>query len=388
VLVTAIAVGVFCFLGSTAFMDGMARQMIDSTVDLQGGHIQVARVGYQENPTIRTYLDDPAAVEAALREEQGLRYAPRVVASGMANSAEQAAGVMIQGIDAAREPGVTPIASMVVEGAYLTPGGDARDVVIGVGLAEHLNVAVGEKIVLMINDLDNEISAGAYRITGLYRTNSTAFDRSNVYLHLAEAQRLAGYTRQVSAFSVRLDDSAALEPVAQRLRGRIGGEGVTVLTWKERSPFLVVAMQMYDYSVVILVAILFTAVAFTIVNSFLMVILERVREIGIMMASGVRPGQVRLMLFTEAVFVALLGIGLGSLIAAGVLGLWATYGLDLSAFAQGLGFFGVSAVVYPYFDWFHIALGFSIIAVMVMLAVLYPALRASRYEVVEAINYV
>jgi ABC-type antimicrobial peptide transport system permease subunit len=119
-----------------------------------------------------------------------------------------------------------------------------------------------------------------------------------------------------------------------------------------------------------------------------MVILERVREIGIMMASGVRPGQVRLMLFTEAVFVALLGIGLGSLIAAGVLGLWATYGLDLSAFAQGLGFFGVSAVVYPYFDWFHIALGFSIIAVMVMLAVLYPALRASRYEVVEAINYV
>ncbi len=124
------------------------------------------------------------------------------------------------------------------------------------------------------------------------------------------------------------------------------------------------------------------------INSFIMVIFERIREIGIMSANGVRPGQVRLMLYLEAVFIVLLGTALGGLLAFGMIAYWSAVGLDLSAFAEGLSSFGASSVIYPYVHWGHITSGFVMIFIMVLLAVLYPAVKASRFEIVEAINYV
>jgi ABC-type lipoprotein release transport system permease subunit len=122
-------------------------------------------------------------------------------------------------------------------------------------------------------------------------------------------------------------------------------------------------------------------------NSFLMVIFERIRELGILLAGGVRPRMIRRMLVREAIFIALLGGVAGIALAAGLLGYWLVRGLDLSAFAEGLGSFGVDSVIYPVLDPVHLGTGFVIILVMVMLAVQYPAWKAGRFEAVEAINH-
>ncbi|MCH8960484.1 MAG: ABC transporter permease [Bacteroidetes bacterium] len=389
VLISALAVGVFSFLGAVAYIDGFSIQMIDSAINLGGGHIQVSARGYHENPTIRTYLPDVARVEQVAAGIAGVRYAPLAATPGMINSAEQASGVIISGVDPVLESHVTTLDSSIVEGVYLSPEGDANEVVIGVALAERLNVLLGEKIVLMANDLDNEVSAGAYRIVGLYRTNSSDFDKANVYLHLDQARALVGYTaQQASTVTMRLDPSLDLVETAVRLRMDLDDAGLEVLTWRDRSPLLVMMNEMMDLANVFLVVILFTAIAFTLINSFIMVIFERIREIGIMSANGVRPSQVRLMLYLEAVFIVLLGMALGGLLAFGLIAYWSAVGLDLSAFAEGLSSFGASSVIYPYVHWGHITSGFVMIFIMVLLAVLYPAIKASRFEIVEAINYV
>ncbi len=389
VLITAIAVGVFSFMGAIAFMDGFVFQMIDSAIDLQGGHIQMAARGYHENPTIRSYVADAPAVEQALDGVPGLHYAPLVTTPGMVNSAEQASGVVISGVDPAREAQVTTVAASLVEGSYLSAEGGANEVVIGAALAERLKVRLGEKIVLMASDLHNEVSAGAYRIVGLYRTSSTEFDKASVYVHLADARRLVGYTaQQASAFSLRLASGEELVPTLRRLQNRLQDSRLEILTWRDRFPMLVLMVDMYDYANILLVVVLFTAIAFTIINSFLMVIFERIREIGIMAANGVRPRQVRSMLYLEAVFTVLLGVGVGGAVALALIAYWTKVGLDLSSFSEGLGSFGIGAVVYPYLDPQHVGLGLVVIVVMVLLSVLYPAIKASRFEIVEAINYV
>ena len=389
VLITALAVAVFSFLGSVAYIDGFSIQMIDSAINLQGGHIQVSGRGYHKNPTIRTYVPDVARVERIIAENDAIRYALQTTTPGMINSAEQASGVVITGVDPVREVEVSSVAESIIEGSYLAPEGEANEVVIGATLAEQLNVLLGEKVVLMANDLDNEVSAGAYRIVGLYRTNSSDFDKTNVYLHLNQARNLIGYTaEQASTVTLRLDPG--LDPVetAIHLQTTLDAADLEILTWHERSPLLVMMNEMMNLANIFLVIILFTAIAFTLINSFIMVIFERIREIGIMSANGVRPGQVRLMLYLEAVFIVLLGTAVGGAIAVALITWWSAVGLDLSAFAEGLSSFGAASVLYPYIHWGHILNGFVMIFVLVLLAVLYPAVKASRFETVDAINHV
>ena len=136
VLITALAVGVFSFLGAVAYIDGFSIQMVDSAINLQGGHIQVTGRGYHENPTIRTYVPDVPRVEQAIAEideVDAIRYAPQATTPGMINSAEQASGVVISGVDPVREAEVSSISTSIVEGAYLSPEGTANEVVIGEG---------------------------------------------------------------------------------------------------------------------------------------------------------------------------------------------------------------------------------------------------------------
>lgn len=389
VLITAMAVGVFSFLGAVAYIDGFSIQMIDSAINLQGGHIQVSGRGYHENPTIRTYVPDVAGVERVIAENDAIRYASQATTPGMINSAEQASGVVITGVDPVREAEMSSIAGSIIEGSYLAPEGEANEVVIGATLAERLNVLLGEKVVLMANDLDNEVSAGAYRIVGLYRTNSSDFDKTNVYLHINQARNLIGYTaEQASTVTLRLDPGLDPAETAIHLQTTLNVPDLEILTWRERSPLLVMMNEMMNLANVFLVIIMFTAIAFTLINSFIMVIFERIREIGIMSANGVRPDQVRLMLYFEAVFIVLLGTAVGGAMAVVLITWWSAVGLNLSAFAEGLSSFGAASVIYPYIHWGHILNGFVMIFVMVLLAVLYPAVKASRFKTVDAINYV
>jgi ABC-type lipoprotein release transport system permease subunit len=192
----------------------------------------------------------------------------------------------------------------------------------------------------------------------------------------------------VSTVTVRLalpDDAA---PVARGLSEELAGRDLEALSWEERNPMIEMAKEAYDYSAVITALILFAAVGFTLVNSFLMVIFERIHELGIMLAQGVKPAWIRRMLFLEAVIVAAIGAVVGIVLATAVLAYWIHAGMDLSSFAEGLGALNVRTVIYPYLDWGHLGMGFGVIAVMVALSVLYPAIKASRFEAVEAINHV
>jgi ABC-type lipoprotein release transport system permease subunit len=386
VLVGAVAVGMFAYVGTVSLMDGVAAAMVETNIELQGGHLQVAADGYHGNPRIHARLDGASAVAAALADVPGAAVAPQVTTPAMVSSASRAGGVVVRGVDPAREAAVSDVAGRVVEGAFLAGPGE---VVIGERLAEQLDVRLGERIVLMATDLTNDVNSGAFRVAGLFRTASTDFDRSVVYLALADAQGLVGYgPEEVSAFAVRLAPGTPLEAAAGTARTALAGRGVEVLTWRERSPMLVLAETSYDYSALLLVVILFTGVAFTVANSFLMVILERIHEIGVMLAGGVRPGQVRRMLFLEAFYVVALGAALGLGLAAAMVGYWGARGLDLSAFAEALGAIGLSPVVYPLIDWGRVALALALVVLIVFLAVLYPAWKASRYDPVTAINHV
>ncbi len=388
VLITAIAIGVFCYVGTMTFADGFSIQMVNSSIELEGGHIRISANGYQDNPTIRGKLANYPELERQLLALDGFTFAPQVYSPGMVNSSEQASGVRIVGVDPRSEISVSSIPASIVDGTYLADL-PSDEIVIGEAQAERLNVRVGEKVVVMVSDLDNEVSAGAYRVCGLFRTNSSEFEKLVAYIHIDEARELLGYADgEVSTISIHLNRGVDLESATDRVRSAISAYPAEVLTWRDRSPILVLMRESYDIASYILVVVLFAAISFSIINSFLMVIFERIREIGIMSANGLRPRQIRFMLYLEAVYIVILGMIAGGLLSTALIYVWSQNGLDLSAFAEGVRSFGIGTVVYPFVDWNHILNGVLMIFLMVLLSVLYPAFKASRFNTVEAINYV
>ncbi|MFQ5769521.1 MAG: ABC transporter permease [bacterium] len=387
VLVTSIAVGVLGYLGTTGFSRGFLKQMVEATINLHGGHIMITAKGFHDNPQIRLFIQHPQRIEDILNDIPGIQYAPLISFQGMINSSETASGVVINGVVPNRESQITTISGSIIQGRYLNVQNGQHDIVIGELLAKKLNVEIGEKVVLMTSDLENNINSGAYRIVGLYRSSSPDFDKTFVYLNKKQAQNLAGYKNEVTAFTVKIKETLNLEFIVNEIKSNLNHANLEVLSWRERNPLLVLALDAYDNSIVIIVVILFIAIAFSIANSFLMVIYERIHELGIMMANGILPKKIRRILYTEAFFITLIGTMTGFLISAGILGYLGHSGLDLSAFAQGLGKFGVGSLVYPEIAAIDVILGLLVINVVVFLSVLYPAIKASRFEVVEAIRF-
>ncbi len=387
VLVITIAVAIFGYLGTTAFIKGFKHQMLASTLDLNGGHIRIAAQGFQDNPVLRSNIRRPQAVYGALDTMPGLVYAPQVIFTGMINSSETAAGVIITGIDAAREKQVSIIDDILVRGSYLSSGAE-NTILLGEALAQRLDVRIGEKVVLMANDLNNDISSDVFRLTGVFRSTSTEYDKSMVFIPIDRARRFVGFDENISAVSIRLEQDRDLEPTTEAIRAALGEEKLEVLTWKERFPILMILLQSFDAFTYIFIAIVFTAIAFSIINTFLMVIYERIIEFGIMMAIGVLPGRIRRMLLLETVFVTLAGSVAGVALTAIGLGYWMHHGLDLSIIAEGLGKFGIGALVYPVLETGDLIFGLTSIFIIVLLSVLYPAFKAGRFKPVDAINFV
>ncbi|MBX2822097.1 MAG: ABC transporter permease [Rhodothermaceae bacterium] len=389
VLISAIALGVFTFLGALGYMGALTGSMINSAIELQGGHLQLASKGYFENPDPYNRMDDMASLESLLNEVPELAYSPTVTFAGMVTSSEQASGVMIHGIDPPSYEAILPLSERMTEGTTLDEEAKGAEILISSTLADQLNVLPGEKIVLMANDVENELAQAAFRVSGLFKTSSGEFDKTNLFISLPQARDMIGYAdEEISVMALRLVRNAELDPVQASLSSKINTENVELLSWKERNPFMVMMLDVQDFGIYILIGLLFTAIVFTIINSFLMVIFERIHEFGILMANGTRPFQIRVMLYVEALFIALIGIAVGSIFAFLLLNYWIQNGLDLSAFSDSLSAMGVDTVIYPSLDWGQVRSGFIMIFAMVLLSVLYPAFKASRFEPVDAINYV
>jgi len=388
VLISAVAVGVFAFVGVVAYIGGLSQQLMRSAIELQGGHLQVAGTGYFDNPVVRTQVTDASTVTGVLDQLEGVQYSTQRRVSGMISSAVQSLGVTLVGVDPIHEQLVSPIPSLIIEGQWLRDDSASGTIIMGAALASDLDVMVGERVVLMVNDLEGEMSAGAYRVGGLFTSTSADYDRRHVFLHEGQAQTLVGFAADaVSTIAINLDVDQDVNAVGSVLRAALSDRNVEILTWLERSPMLRMMEDTMNVTNIFLVVILFSAIGFTLLNSFTMVIFERIREIGIMVAGGIRPGQVRLLFILEAAFIAMVGIGVGAILATSLIAWWSRAGLDLRAFSEGLARFGANAVVYPHIVLEHMATGFVLILAMVFLSVLYPAIKASRFSITDAMSH-
>lgn len=366
--------------------------MINAAVSIQTGHLQVQAKNYNEEKDIHLVVPEPAAVGALLDRTEGVSaYAYRASAFSMVSSKQRTCGVVIKGIEPDREARVSTIETLVRKGAYLSPS-DGEQVLVGHLLAANLKIGLGDELVVLGQGRDGSIAATVLRVKGVFSSGQDDFDRGLAFMPLKTFQEvydMRGAVHEVVVMGHNLSTvpriKAALASGLQRLEG---GDQLRVLGWRELMPGLMEAIKMDLISGFIFYLVLIVVVAFSILNTFLMAILERTREFGVMLAIGTRPGRLIKLLLLESTGMTMIGIGAGVALGSLVTLYYQTYGFHIPGATEILRQYGLPERIYPQLSIPSASIGPGIVLMITLLAALYPALKVRRLGPVEAMGAV
>ncbi|TAK48833.1 MAG: ABC transporter permease [Betaproteobacteria bacterium] len=388
IMVGGAAFSVLAFVFVFGFFDGFFDGMVENSTRYLTGHVQLERAGFRKDLAPELALDKPAELLTRLRSVPNVAAAaPRVQAQALASSATKSEGIVLIGIDPLPERSVTFIHRTIVQGKALDPGAD-REIVIGRKLAERLRVRLGEKVVVMAQAADGELGTAAYRVSGIFATESSTFDSAIAYVTLPAAQSLLALGARVSTVNIRLGDRAALERTMEDLRRLAAAPGLVLAPWQELLPQLDEMVRFNRVVSDIILAVFLLVVATAIMNTVFMAVAERTREFGVLMALGTPPGAIRRMVVYETIVLMTLASLLGYGIGIALVEYFGRQGIDLSGFFQGYAAIpGLTGIVYPkVLVATTIPPGVALLIASVLVS-LYPAAKAARLDPVAAIRH-
>jgi ABC-type lipoprotein release transport system permease subunit len=384
IVVTAIAVGIGGAVLTMAINYGMVVQMVETAIATDLGHLRIHAEDWSDDPGIERRLPDGGARAAqVLSGREGVAaWAPRLRGQALVFSPRASAGVALVGVDPEREPEVTVVADSLVRGDYV--GTEPRRVLMGGSLARRLHVDVGDKVVVSVQDVEGNLTGEAFRMGGIFRTASRDFDDGTLFLALEETQALFGVGDGVTGVVVRATDRSRVPALRDAVAAALG-EGVEVRSWDQTQPLLRYMVDLFDQVGWVVYAAVFVAMAFGIANVMLMAVHERIREIGILTAIGMKPARLVWMVSLESLLVTALGLAAGLVLAlASVAAL--QDGIDLSRWAEGLEAYGIGTRIVPTLRRSDLTVPAITAAVTAVLASLWPAVRAARFRPAEAVR--
>lgn len=376
-------VGVVSTIFIMAFSWGMYDYRIREAIEKESSHIQIHHARFKENFESKLQVENADQIVEQLKADERVKaFSGRVIATGLAQSSRASMGVKIVGVDPLEEDNTTSLSKSLTQGNYFT-GTKGIPVVMGEKLAEKLQLGLKKKPVLQFQDVHGNIVPVKVKIVGLFKTNNSLFDQMNVFMPRDELQQLLGSGEGLNEVAILLNDSKDLEGVKASLNSNNLN---LVETWKEAVPELALAIDSFDKAMLIIVLIIFLAVAFGIINTMLMAVLERIREIGMLMAVGMNKVRIFLMFMLETLFLSLIGAPVGLLLGWLLVAYYNQVGIDLAVYGEGLAQMGFSNMVYPYLPVRQYIILTLEIFVIALVSSLVPARRSLKLNPATAIQ--
>jgi ABC-type lipoprotein release transport system permease subunit len=348
--------------------------------------MQIHNPKFLEDESISYAIAEPEKIVKIIGQEDGIQaYCMRSKATGMASTAHSGNGVMINGIDPEQERMVTAIHSKLVDGSYFEKESRIPSIVISAKLSEHLKTSVGKKVVLTTAALNGETSQALFRVEGIYRTSNTVFDELNVFIHSRDLMKMVGPdTNIVSEIAMIYTDDTDIDLAKASLADKL--PGLSVQTWKELAPTVLAILGMMDQFGFILILIILLALTFGIINVMLMVIIERTKELGMLMAIGMNRFKVFWMIMLETIFMSVTGAVIGVVLTIITITLTGRNGINFAAWSEGFEALGYSSHVFPIIATsFYVFLGVMVI-IAAMLASIWPARKALKLQPADAVR--
>ncbi|MBL7851848.1 MAG: ABC transporter permease [Cyclobacteriaceae bacterium] len=384
-IMSSVALGLFAGIFVLALYEGMLRARVRTVIDREVAHLQIHHPRFKDDYDPAFLLGDRDSLLQRLSGVPSVRFtAWRSVTQAMLSTATGSAGVQIFGVLPGEENQVSRLGDKVVEGINLDPA-KRNALLVGRKLAEKMKLKLGSKVVLTFTDRDQNITAGAFRVTGIYKTDNTPLDELQVYVNHHTLNEYLAIGHGGHEVAIILNSDKEVESAKQVVQGLFPGQ--KVMTWKENSPetdYMVTSVDQFSYIIIVIIMI---ALAFGIINTMLMAVLERTHEIGMLTALGMNRPKVFNLILTETILLTVVGVPVGFLVTWLTVGHFSKAGIDISSFSgAAMSGFGFSSMIYPEFPWRSIPVVMAIVACTALVSALFPSLRAIKLQPADALR--
>lgn len=384
VVMGSIIVGIWALIFGTGFMNAFLVGYMANIIENDVSNIQIHHPEFKKDFDVNYTLKDGIEKAEEIRSWQGVRgTTTRALVNGMIASPKKATGVQIRGIDPTQEAVVTNIDSMIITGTYFEDI-KRNPIVIGEKLAEELHVKVRSKVVLTFNDANGDITAAAFRVVGIVKSTSLKINGLYGFVKQEDLWRIMGVGDEVHEIAVLTEPLIEEQQIVDQYNSNYQGD--LAETWRDLAPELALLEEMYGSMLYILLVIIMLALVFGIVNTMLMAVLERFKELGMLMAVGMSKLRVFTMVLLETLYLSIIGSPVGLLIGWLTITYYSQVGVDLSSYSEGLESFGYSSILYPYIEgsaYVTVTIG---VIVTAFLGAIYPAWKAISLNPVEALH--
>lgn len=392
ITVSAIAFACLLLIFMLSFQFGSYETMINSSVKIHAGHVQIQAQDYLDRQNMRLTVEHPEQIGLMLNHTPHVEsFTYRAKAFSMVSSRARTYGCLVIGIDPVLEPHVSTIKSAIRQGEYLEPA-DRNAALVGQFLAKNLGVNPGDELTIMGQGRDGSIAATVVTVKGIYKSGLDEFDRSSLQIPLATFQETYSMGSRVHEVVVIADSLKNISRIRQSLISVLmkarPGQHLAVLDWEDIMPGLRQGIEMDLTSGIIFYLLLILVVAFSILNTFLMAIFERTREFGVLMAVGATPGRLIRLVLLESMSMTMVGMIAGIILGSILTMIFQAHGIDLSGSSELLGQFGISGRIYPKLSVYSAFIGPFVVFMITFLAALYPAFKIKKLTPVQAMLHV
>lgn len=387
VIIIAITLGICAGVFSTAFMKGMSEQRIETAIQTETSHIQIHQKEYRQQDKLNLYLacaDELSDQVKSNPHVQGV--SNRVILNGMISSAGKGSGARVMGINPEEEKTVTDLHTRIIEGSYFQDVPHrVKPLIIGQKMAEKLNVRLRSRIVINFTNAQGVPTSIGFRVTGIYKTVNNNFDGLNVYTRYTDLISNIGLPEGSGhEIAILLKENGISEEVKSQLQDQFPTTEIS--SWKDLSPELTYLHEMMDQYTYIIILIILLALLFGIINTMLMAVLERIKELGMLMAIGMSKIRIFMMIMMESIFLSFTGGVSGVILGYLATTTLGNTGIDMSQYSEGLQAMGWSSIIYPAIDLttlLHITL---MVIVTGIISAVYPSLKALKLNPAESIR--
>lgn len=383
VVIGSIALGIFGGLAVISTAKGLAKMRQDKAIKTYVSHIQIHDSNYLDYGRFEDVIQNDKQLIKYLENQKGVYFSPRLKIESFVQSARGTSGVVLNGINPEQEKQVTNVFEQCQEGNYLQEYKRKPPIIISQKLAEKLNAGIKTTIQCTFSDANGLPVIGGFKVVDIYKTSNSMYDEVNAFVRLEDLQALSSNfgTHEIA---ILLPTAKQADKLKVSLESKF--TGVEVKTWRGIAPELGYADKMMDLVMTIFLIVIMLALAFGIINTMLMAVLERKKELGMLLSVGMNKRKVFWMIVWESIFLALIAGPIGIFIAYITIHFFQQVGIDLSFAAAGLRSVGLDSVIYPYID----SVYYIVISVLVVLtsifSCIYPAQRALKLNPAEIVR--
>ena len=385
IVIVSMVLGIWSGLFLMGMTLGLNDQRMNSAVETYLSHAQVHHPDFIKNQRVQDTIIGYQELMHKIQKSDIIRgVTSRTISYGMIANAKGSHGIQINGIHPDQEKSVTNIHTTLVEGTYFTKF-KKNPILVGAKLAKKMKLKVKSKIVMTIPDIDGNMVTNSFRVEGIFNSRNSIIDGMNVFIRHkdhAKSINLIGQYHEVAVLGKSMKDDLLLKEeltISDQQKYKVE-------SWKEIAPELAYAEEIMGTFIFIFMFIILIALAFGIVNAMLMAILERKRELGMLMSVGMNKKKVFAMISFETIFIALVATPIGLILAYSTIQYFGKHGINLAIFKDGLQELGIGAILYT-----HLPnnLYFTITALTIAVAFvssLIPARKALQLNPAEAVK--